>query len=222
MAEARVKQPFYDPMNLDLAMFSYPVDNLAHYGHTDQTRLHYSYYDIHSGFESAQLQKPAHLSSLPTTPPLVSASNSTESYIPTGSATSGPSIASASSSAMGSPYSGAAQVFHDNWVNTNHGLGLPAAVMNDMFSQEYMGSTTDMDTLYQEKLSDTYVGRWKSSNQLLNALTRNRSLIDSTRAIRPWPCCPSDYRLSRSACLFILQCATYLSPTLSCRLSHSL
>ncbi|CAG8009101.1 unnamed protein product [Penicillium olsonii] len=157
MAEARVKQSYYDPMTLDPGMFSFPVDNLAHYGQTDLARLHHPYYNTQSLFESAQLQKAAHFSGLPTTPPSVSASHYTEPHIPTGSAASGPSIASASSSAMGSPYSGTAQTFHDNWVNTNHGLGLPAAVMNDIFPNEYMGGAVDMDLLYQEKFPDTYV-----------------------------------------------------------------
>ncbi|KAK9852690.1 hypothetical protein MYU51_007837 [Penicillium brevicompactum] len=157
MAEARVKQSYYDPMTLDPGMFSFPVDTLAQYGQTDLSRLHHSYYDNQSLFDSTQLQKTAHFSSLPTTPPSVSASHSAEHHIPTGSAASGPSIASASSSAMGSPYSGTAQNFHENWVNTNHGLGLPAAVMGDIFPNEYMGSAMDMDILYQEKFPDPYV-----------------------------------------------------------------
>ncbi len=44
----------------------------------------------------------------------------------------------ASSSAMGSPLRNRAGV-PGELVNTNHGLGLPAAVMNDLFSHEYMG-----------------------------------------------------------------------------------
>lgn len=165
MAEARVKQSYYDPMTLDPGMFSFPVDTLAQYGQTDLSRLHHSYYDNQSLFDSTQLQKTAHFSSLPTTPPSVSASHSAEHHIPTGSAASGPSIASASSSAMGSPYSGTAQNFHENWVNTNHGLGLPAAVMGDIFPNEYMGSAMDMDILYQEKFPDPYVGMFGAQLQ---------------------------------------------------------
>jgi hypothetical protein len=154
LADARVKQPYFD-MTMDPGnMFSYG-DNMAQSGQNDP-RLSHSYYDV-SLYESTELQK-AQFASMPTTPPSVSASHSTEPHIPTGSAASGPSVASASSSAMGSPYSGTAHVFHDNWVNTNHGLGLPAAVMNDVFSHEYMGSAVDMDMLYQEKFPDTFVG----------------------------------------------------------------
>ncbi|KAJ5085503.1 hypothetical protein N7532_010274 [Penicillium argentinense] len=98
------------------------------------------------------LHKPSHFPSMPATPPSVSTAQ--EPPIPTGSA-SGPSIASAPSSAIGSPYSGA-QVYHDNWVNTNHGLGLPSAVMSDLFSNDYMGPV-DMDGLYQEKFPDAFV-----------------------------------------------------------------
>jgi hypothetical protein len=199
MAEARVKQPYFD-MNLDPGnMFSYPVDNMAHYGQ-DLSRLPQSYYD--TSFESTELQKATHFASMPTTPPSISASHSTELHIPTGSAASGPSIASASSSAMGSPYSGTAHTFHDKWVNTNHGLGLPAAVMNDMFPQEYMGGTVDMEMLYQEKFPDTFVGMFSAQLRMsLHMLTRTRSLIDPACAIGPWG--HPDYRLSQPAYLFL-------------------
>ena len=45
-------------------------------------------------------------------------------------------------------------------MNTNHGLGLPAAVMHDLFPNDYMGSTIDMDRFYREKLPDGFVGRF--------------------------------------------------------------
>jgi hypothetical protein len=155
---ARAKQlPYFDPMTMDPSMF-FPVESLPHYtqGH-DMSHAH-SYYDTHPLLESADLQNPTYFSSIPATPPSISASHSAEQYIPTGSATSGQSIASASSSAMGSPYSGTAHAFQENWVNTNHGLGLPAAVMNDIFSQDYMGSTLDMEMPFQEKFPDPFVG----------------------------------------------------------------
>lgn len=54
----------------------------------------------------------------PNSPPSMAASH----Y----SAASGPSIASASSSAMGSPYSGAAHNFQESWIDTANGLlGMP-------------------------------------------------------------------------------------------------
>lgn len=149
---------YYQPMAMDTTtslvdMFSFPVDNIP-YPQTTQ------YFNDPSLFaESAEFQKASNFPSMPATPPSVPTSHShADSHVPTGSAASGPSIASASSSALGSPYSGNAQAFQDNWVNTNHGLGLPAAVMNDLFSNEFVGNHVDMDGLYQEKFPDTFVG----------------------------------------------------------------
>jgi hypothetical protein len=51
-------------------------------------------------------------------------------------------------------------MFRENWVNTNHGLGLPAAVMADIFANDYMGGAVDMDGFYREKLPDPFVGRF--------------------------------------------------------------
>ncbi|KAJ5472294.1 hypothetical protein N7530_006295 [Penicillium desertorum] len=156
---ARSKQlPYFNPMAMDSSMLSFPLESLPNYAQgPDMPRASNSYYDIHPLLESADLQNPTYFSSIPATPPSVSACHSAEPYIPTGSAASGQSIASASSSAMGSPYSGTAQAFQENWVNTNHGLGLPAAVVNDLFSHEYMGNTFDMDMSYEEKFPDPFV-----------------------------------------------------------------
>lgn len=61
----------------------------------------------------------------PNSPPSMAASH----Y----SAASGPSIASASSSAMGSPYSGAAHTFQDSWMDSANGLlGMPMAMMPEI------------------------------------------------------------------------------------------
>ncbi|KAJ5454005.1 uncharacterized protein N7458_004961 [Penicillium daleae] len=142
--ESRPKQSaYFQPMAMDpnlVDMFSYPMDTP-------------------SLFAESEFQQASTFSSVPATPPSVPASHSAEHQIPTGSAASGPSIASAPSSALGSPYSGSAQVAQDNWMNTNHGLGLPAAVMNDLFANDYshMGGHVDMDGLYQEKFPDTFV-----------------------------------------------------------------
>lgn len=153
---ARSKQPYFDLMTMDPSMFPFPVENTPHYSQShDLSRAPNSYYNTQT-FED--LQKPTFFSSMPTTPPSVPTTHSAEQYIPAGSAPSGPSIASASSSAMGSPYSGTAQAFQENWVNTNHGLGLQVAVMDDLFPQEYMGNTTDIDVLYQEKFPNSFVG----------------------------------------------------------------
>lgn len=163
---ARPKQSAYfqpmamvDPNLVD--MFSYPMDVPPYpHTHTDFSRLPQSYFEASSVFAESDFHQTSTYPSMPATPPSIAASHSTEHIIPTGSAASGPSIASAPSSALGSPYSGNAQVVQDNWMNTNHGLGLPAAVMNDLFANDYshMGGSVDMDGLYQEKFSDTFVG----------------------------------------------------------------
>ncbi|KAJ5781082.1 hypothetical protein N7457_006242 [Penicillium paradoxum] len=155
---ARSKQPsYFDPMAMDPSMFSFPVENLPHYAQShDMSRACNSYYNTQM-FEGADLQKSTYFSSMPATPPSVPNSHCAEPCIPVSSSASGPSIASASSSAMGSPYSGTAHAFQENWVNTNHGLGLPVAVMSDLFPQEYMANTAEVDMIYQEKFPDSFV-----------------------------------------------------------------
>ncbi|KAJ5936666.1 hypothetical protein N7466_003116 [Penicillium verhagenii] len=151
----RSKQPYFQPMmdpNLD--MYSYSMDGMQQYAQNiDYSQ---SYFDAPLYAETEMMQKYSEFPSMPATPPSIATSHATEQQIPTGSAASGPSIASAASSATGSPYSGPASVFQDNnWLNTNHGLGLPAAVMHDIFPNEYMGGNpADMDGYYREKLPD--------------------------------------------------------------------
>lgn len=145
-----------DPSLVD--MFSFPVDSVPPYApNGDFSRVPQSYYDA-SVFDS-DAQKISNFPSMPATPPSISTSQP-EPQIPTGSAASGPSIASAPSSAIGSPFSGPAQVFQENWVNTNHGLGLPAAVMNDLFANEYLGNPVEHDGPYADKFPNTFVGTW--------------------------------------------------------------
>jgi hypothetical protein len=175
---ARPKQSAYfqtmamDPNFVD--MFSYPMDMPTYpqtHTHTDFSRVPQSYFEAPSAFAESDFHQTSTFHSMPATPPSAPASYSTEHHIPTGSAASGPSIASAPSSALGSPYSGNAQVVQDNWMNTNHGLGLPAAVMNDLFANGYghMGGQVDMDGLYQEKFPDTFVGRFNHSRAIWNS-----------------------------------------------------
>ncbi len=153
---------YFHPMAMDpntVDMFSYPMDVPYPHTHTDYSRVPQTYFDA-PVFAESDFHQTSTFPSIPTTPPSAPASYSAE-HIPTGSAASGPSIASAPSSALGSPYSGNAQVVQDNWMNTNHGLGLPAAVMSDLFANDYshMGASVDMDGLYQEKFPDTFVGK---------------------------------------------------------------
>jgi hypothetical protein len=155
-----------DPSMVD--MFSYPMDGMSYQQH-HQHQHHHHQQQPQPDYRLAYLDAPIYedlqkhqFPSMPTTPPSISTTQSEpQIQIPTGSTASGPSIASAPSSVISSPYSGAQQVFHDNWVNTNHGLGLPAAVMGDLFSShDYMGQV-EMDGLYQEKFPDPFVGMWR-------------------------------------------------------------
>ncbi|CAL5867845.1 uncharacterized protein PFLUO_LOCUS2066 [Penicillium psychrofluorescens] len=137
---SRPAQQYFQQMAMDpnlVDVFAHPMESVVPYTT--------SYYDTPAIFAESDLHK---ISSMPTTPP---AAQPSEPF------SSAPSIPSASSSAIGSPYSGTAQAFQDNWVNTGYGLGLPSAVMNDPMSNEYMGSTIDMDGFYQEKFPDNFV-----------------------------------------------------------------
>ena len=91
------------------------------------------------------------------------------------SSASGHSITSASSSTVGSPYSGHAHSFshQESWVNSNEGLGLsPAIVSQEGYYQGFVGADLDSELAFgsHDKLSDDYVG--KSANF---SSTRKRS-----------------------------------------------
>ncbi|KAJ6172150.1 hypothetical protein N7470_001217 [Penicillium chermesinum] len=135
---------YYSPMAMDpsmVDMFSFPVDNMAYPQLSDYPRAPQSYFDPSGLYtEHSDLPKGSNFPAMPATPPSI-ATSQPEPQIPTGSAASGPSIAT----------------YHDNWVNTNHGLGLPVAVMHDIFPNEYMGNNVDYDGFYREKLTDTFV-----------------------------------------------------------------
>ncbi|KAJ5974373.1 hypothetical protein N7481_011583 [Penicillium waksmanii] len=164
-SHSRFKPSYFQSMPMDpgmVDMFSFPMDGMP-YQHQHHQHHQHHHQQTQPDFRLAYLDGPIYedlqqhqFPSMPTTPPSISTSQS-EPQIPTGSTASGPSIASAPSSVISSPYSGAQQVFQDNWVNTNHGLGLPAAVMGDLFSShDYMGQV-EMDGLYQEKFPDPFV-----------------------------------------------------------------
>ncbi|RDH31682.1 hypothetical protein BDQ94DRAFT_146441 [Aspergillus welwitschiae] len=92
---------------------------------------------------------------MPATPP--SLPYSSDHFIPGLSTASGPSVASASSSAIGSPNTGSAHAISEDWVQTTNGLGLPAAVMSDYFPNEYFGNTLDSEGFYQQKCPENFV-----------------------------------------------------------------
>jgi hypothetical protein len=130
--------------------------------HDSSRSIPQSYYDTPSMYvESApDMHKTLAFPPVPSTPPSMATSHFSE-HMPTLSSASGPSIASASSSAIGSPYSAAAHGYSENWIDTNHGLGLPAAVMTDLVSNEYnqIAGGVDPDSAFApEKFQNNFVG----------------------------------------------------------------
>jgi hypothetical protein len=80
------------------------------------------------------------------------------------SSASGHSIPSASSSTVGSPYSGHAHSFphQESWINPNEGLGLGSALVNqEAYYQGFVGTDLDSELAFgrpHDKLSDDFVG----------------------------------------------------------------
>lgn len=106
----------------------------------------------------------------PSGSPSIAPSRSTEHPPSTLSTASGQSVPSASSSAVGSPYSGAAHgvPYQDAWNEMNHGLGLvPTIVGNDSFVQDFVTSSMDSDIIFaHDKLPDHYVGEYANVSSL--------------------------------------------------------
>lgn len=144
---------------------TFPIDNLNGFGQSsDSTRVPTSYYESHPIY-TEDLQKPSasvYSGSFPVT------TCQAPEPLPSLSSASGPSIASTSSSAVGSPYSATTQGIPEGWVDTNHGLSLTGAAMDDLFSNDYMGNPLDAD-YYQKKCTDSYVGEFPC--QVLNKKT---------------------------------------------------
>lgn len=153
--------PYFQPYTTDPALtdpYGFQFDSLNGFGQSQlPSRVPPSYYDTPPVYHESGSDINA--TSFPsTTPPSMTTSQPTDHAIPGLSSASGPSIASASSSAIGSPYSGNVQAFQENWVDTSHGLGLPAAVVGDLFPSDYMGGAVDPDEFYQKKSQNSYVG----------------------------------------------------------------
>src|SRR2546423_9092147 len=79
------------------------------------------------------------------------------------SSASGHSIPSASSSAVGSPYSGHAHTssHHESWVNSNESLGLGSALVNqEAYYQGFVGTDLNSELAFgpHDKLSNDFVG----------------------------------------------------------------
>lgn len=92
---------------------------------------------------------------------------------------SGPSIPSASSSTVGSPYSGPSHTVmsQDSYGNdASYGLGLyPAIVNHEGYSHEFMGAALDHDLpLGSDKLTGNYVGE---SADLSSSVSRSSTIL---------------------------------------------
>lgn len=151
--------PYFQSYPIDPAMtdpFAFPMHQPGFAAPAQGSGPH-SYYDPPM-YASGPHTKTTTYTSMPTiSPPEVNAQLS-EPVMPGLSSASGPSIASASSSATGSPYPVNAQAFQESWVDTNHGLGLQATVVGDLFPNEYVNATADTDT-YFKKSQDSFVGK---------------------------------------------------------------
>ncbi|KAK9578363.1 hypothetical protein V6Z92_009040 [Aspergillus fumigatus] len=153
---------YFQDVHMDPALvdpFGFQMDNLGGFGQTSgPTSAPTSYYGTSPVYADSQLEpKTSAFPPMPPTPPSLPVPYSTEPYMSGLSSASGPSIASASSSAIGSPYSCTAHTFPESWVDTNHGIGLPAAVMDEFFPNEFMGSSLEADHTYQRKGPDDFV-----------------------------------------------------------------
>ena len=165
--------PYFQTYNMDPALtdpFGLQLDQLNGFGQ-GISRVPQSYYDTQSIYPE-QRSDTGHSSNFTTsTSPSMATSQATDHAMPGLSSASGPSIASASSSAIGSPYSGNVLSFQENWVDTSHGLGLPATVAGDLFCNDYMGGTVDSDGFYLKKSQDNYVGESHDSLQYTNRVS---------------------------------------------------
>lgn len=153
------------PPSLDVGVmdpFSYHMDALAH--NQDGARsVPQAYYDTSLYMNpTTDMQKPMGypVAPVPSTPPSMVASH----Y----SGASGPSIASASSSAMGSPFSGAAHTFQESWIDTNHGMGL---AIHEMDYHRITAALENDSSFPPEKYPNDFVGesdRFSSSPQVFS------------------------------------------------------
>ncbi|KAL2802649.1 hypothetical protein BJX63DRAFT_414498 [Aspergillus granulosus] len=135
--------------------FNYVVDSLGGYGQHDTGMTQQAFQTTGFADSYTEMPKSNGFPLMPITPPAMPISNA--EFFSGVSTASGPSIASASSSAMGSPYSANQHNFQDDWVDTHHGLGLQTAVMgSDLFSSEYTVNPFESDGLFIKK-SDDYV-----------------------------------------------------------------
>ncbi|KAL2870031.1 putative C2H2 finger domain protein [Aspergillus lucknowensis] len=149
---------YFQDFSIDPALFesfNFAADNLGGYGQHDSGMIQQTYQNTGFADSYTETAKSTGFPLMPITPPANPVSHS-EPFFSGVSTASGPSTASASSSAMGSPYSANAHNPQEDWVDTNHGLGLPAAVMEDLFPNECLVNPFESDGFYP-KQSDNFV-----------------------------------------------------------------
>jgi hypothetical protein len=108
------------------------------------------------------IQKPTTLPPAPSTPSSLATSSGIE-RIPALSGASGPSVASASSSAIGSPYSAAAQGFPEPCiVGPHYGVGLSPSLDHPdlILTPDQLGNAVDLDALQLPERFSNCVGEW--------------------------------------------------------------
>ncbi|BDD57712.1 hypothetical protein MPDQ_003587 [Monascus purpureus] len=167
--QAAYLQPFtMDPTLIDPMAFH--IDHLGAYTQDQEAfRLSQSYLDTSSLYaeSTSDAAHSAGFSSMPATSPTATP-HPPDVYLSAVSTASAPSIPSATSSTIGSPYSGTAPALHEHWVDTTHGVGLPAAVMGDLFPNEYMGNAMESDpAFYHEKIPDIFISAFSGQRVAL-------------------------------------------------------
>jgi hypothetical protein len=139
----------------------------------------YSYFDNPPMFATAPMPIKQELHQLHEMPPALVSS------------ASAPSIASASSSTVGSPYSGPSHTIssQDGYDHngTSYGLGvMPTIVNHEAFSQDILGHSMESELSFHghDKLSDSYVGEYADLSS-----SRNRSSMVTINAPQSDPSC---------------------------------
>ena len=163
--------PYFPQFSMEATLndpFGFNMDNFSSFAQNEGAqRAPQSYLDTPSLYVESvsDMNKPMAFPPVPSTPPSIS-----EQHMPSLSSVSGPSIASAPSSTIGSPYSGATHRLQEDWIDTNHGLGLPAEVVNDLFPNDYVGNAAYNEAvLGQDKLANNFVGECDNISSSVNS-----------------------------------------------------
>jgi hypothetical protein len=148
-----------------------------------------SYYDPHGLYLEPNGQKAMNFPHAPSSPSSMATCQSSE-VMPSMSCASGPSVPSASSSAIGSPYMGAAQGFQEPWVdNPPYTSGLSPSTL----LPEFIGCGVDTETpLSPEKYPTNphnFVGECdRISSSIKSPSTVSLSRLQCSEPVSASPC----------------------------------